>query len=523
MIDGPRASSAVLTAIASTLLLTFPTAAAEHIHFRYDDFNLAISVEALKTYAQSGQTDPDLEAYLALLPSKTQTNFRRFLTTPFQAETQQLAPVLNAPMGQMMLQEVGQVIQTPSGDNGSSHLKSALMMAEQDTVGLTPLNIVQHLKTDIQVDLKRVFQLLEQLAALKQKKNRFIQHLPPAIATMPTPQSLDLSQRGKRSIAKERIAIAYHTQNLITGQPRQRRVSADLYLPDRAAAPVIVMSHGLGGSRKGHAYFAQHLASHGFAVVAMQHPGSDQAQSQALHDGRSPYLVDVNTFVDRPLDITQMLNALERRDQGGRLNLKQVGVFGYSLGGYTALALAGAKIDFAQLAHDCKTQSFLLNPSLLLQCRALELPHRDYRLQDHRVKALIVINPVNASILASGLEQIEVPILWGIGSKDIVAPMALEHLDSFQSLTTAHKYLGVVNGAHHGSSPVGAVPSPEASNATVLEDYLKAIGLAFLQVHVRDNAMYRTYLRPSYAESISREPYPLSVMTADDTSALYKH
>ena len=76
------------------------------------------------------------------------------------------------------------------------------------------------------------------------------------------------------------------------------------------------------------------------------------------------------------------LDELEKIDRihipfQGKLNLQQVGVFGQSLGGYTALALAGAKINFQQLKKDC-TPNVLgetWNMSLLLQCRALELPN----------------------------------------------------------------------------------------------------------------------------------------------------
>ena len=41
------------------------------------------------------------------------------------------------------------------------------------------------------------------------------------------------------------------------------------------AVPVVVFSHGLGGSRRGAVYYAEHLASHGYVVVMVQHPGSD--------------------------------------------------------------------------------------------------------------------------------------------------------------------------------------------------------------------------------------------------------
>ena len=58
---------------------------------------------------------------------------------------------------------------------------------------------------------------------------------------------------------------------------RQRDLPVRIRLPEAASpAPVILFSHGLGGSRRGGAEWAEHWASHGFAVINVQHPGSDE-------------------------------------------------------------------------------------------------------------------------------------------------------------------------------------------------------------------------------------------------------
>ncbi|MFU8816707.1 MAG: alpha/beta hydrolase family protein, partial [Pseudomonadales bacterium] len=68
-----------------------------------------------------------------------------------------------------------------------------------------------------------------------------------------------------------------------------REVSWKLYLPRSAdePLPVVVWSHGLGGSRNGAEYLGRHLASHGFAAFHIQHPGSDRA---VLRRGRAPLI-----------------------------------------------------------------------------------------------------------------------------------------------------------------------------------------------------------------------------------------
>jgi hypothetical protein len=59
---------------------------------------------------------------------------------------------------------------------------------------------------------------------------------------------------------------------------RDRDIPLKIYLPaSRAAEPVVLFSHGLGGSRDGCSYLGQHWASRGYVAVFLQHPGSDDS------------------------------------------------------------------------------------------------------------------------------------------------------------------------------------------------------------------------------------------------------
>ena len=59
---------------------------------------------------------------------------------------------------------------------------------------------------------------------------------------------------------------------------RARTLPLKLYLPEqRSPRGLILFSHGLGGSREGGSVWLQHWASHGFAALALQHPGSDRS------------------------------------------------------------------------------------------------------------------------------------------------------------------------------------------------------------------------------------------------------
>lgn len=132
---------------------------------------------------------------------------------------------------------------------------------------------------------------------------------------------------------------------------RDRVIPVRIYYPRDGAGPfpVIVFSHGLGGSRDGYRYLGERWASRGYVSVHPQHPGSDAS----LLDKPHPLLAfwesaaDLENAKNRPLDITFVLDTLTRLNGqagfplAGKLDMSRVGVGGHSFGAYTALAVAG--------------------------------------------------------------------------------------------------------------------------------------------------------------------------------------
>jgi predicted dienelactone hydrolase len=281
---------------------------------------------------------------------------------------------------------------------------------------------------------------------------------------------------------------------------------------------VIVISHGLGSDRETFAYLATHLASYGFAVAVPEHPGSNAQQIQALINGLANQVTPPSELTDRPLDIKFLLDEL-KRSFGGQLNLQQVGIVGQSFGGYTALALAGAKINYEQLQKDCAPTNESLNLSLLLQCRALELPPSPYELQDRRVKGAIAIDPVGSSIFGeSQFSQIKVPLMLVAGSDDTVAPALAEQIQPFTWLTTPNKYLVLLRGGTHFSTlaeSTGGIPVPPQAlgpSPEVAQEYMRALSVAFFKTYIANDLDYRSYLSASYAQFISQDTLPLSLI-----------
>lgn len=129
---------------------------------------------------------------------------------------------------------------------------------------------------------------------------------------------------------------------------RDRTIPVKFYYPASAARPlpVIVWSHGLGGSRDAYEYLGRHWASKGYVSVHLQHAGSDR---EVLRTGRPMQAMrkaaaDPEVARARPLDVRFAVDSLPRvAALKGRLDMGRLGIGGHSFGGWTTMAVAGQK------------------------------------------------------------------------------------------------------------------------------------------------------------------------------------
>lgn len=161
---------------------------------------------------------------------------------------------------------------------------------------------------------------------------------------------------------------------------RQRELPVKVRWPDAATAqsgplPVVLFSHGLGGTRDGGAVWGQAWAAAGFVVLHLQHPGSDLAAVKAV----------TNTFTDkqalrlaaspaqllaRLLDVTFALDEIGRRHatrQGrwGTVRPTLAGLSGHSFGAHTTLGMAGQRYPGFEGMDEPRLASFIaFSPSL---------------------------------------------------------------------------------------------------------------------------------------------------------------
>lgn len=165
------------------------------------------------------------------------------------------------------------------------------------------------------------------------------------------------------------------------------------------ALPLVVISHGNNGSPWTYRGIAAHLARAGFVVALIEHPGNSRS------DGR--LAGTAANLENRPRHVARAIDACSADGElGPRLSrARGVAVIGHSIGGYTALAIAGGRP--LTLAHEA--------PDGVV--RAIPV------VRHPAVRALVLLAPATVWLMGEGaLAEVDVPIMMRTGERDTLAP-----------------------------------------------------------------------------------------------------
>lgn len=533
--------SSAMAAIASVAIAS-PVWAAERLFFFFGPFQLSVYMDSLEKFAEDGTVTQDLGLYLNRVDEPQREEFRKALLQPVEVNPLEISRMLNTPIGEMVLTQLGNVVTLPSGGNGEYAIRAAITEAVFADDGLTMLSFLKSFPTDIRINPNWIFSIANSLERVIDDTDLMIDQVEQlslaAIASetpVDFPNQLDLRLKGPFDVSHQTWILTDSDRQFPAGSDRDRQFRVLIYQPQtwrEGQTPVVVMSHGLASNPEDRAKLAEHLASHGFLVALPQHPGSDSQHVADMLAGYHRAVFAVEDFIDRPLDITHVLDELDARNAdefGGRLDLDSVGLLGHSFGGYTALALAGATIDTTHLRTDCEREGYL-NVSLLLQCRALVLPSIPSSFRDERVAAVIAVNPVNNSIFGpDGLAKVEIPVALVAGSLDPAAPAIFEQLLSFPWITSPDKYLILSEGQAHVdfsqldagiSQTLNSLSNLTLPNPDLLDSYGNALSLAFFEAFIAQRSDYALYLQSGYAQYVSQEPFGIHLLKANQEDEL---
>lgn len=188
----------------------------------------------------------------------------------------------------------------------------------------------------------------------------------------PVPVAADYSQPGPYKV----VAVEGEWKDAA----RDRTVPWLIRYPEGVTGPVpvAIFSHGLGGSRRGAVYYADHLVSHGYVVVMVQHPGSDvsiwrdkgirpnfgNVDRAALAGVVADPMVTINRFLDIPFALDQLALMNADGPLKGRMDLTRIGMSGHSFGAVTTQAMAGQVFPNGRSLPEPRFTAFLaMSPS----------------------------------------------------------------------------------------------------------------------------------------------------------------
>jgi predicted dienelactone hydrolase len=186
--------------------------------------------------------------------------------------------------------------------------------------------------------------------------------------------------------------------------------------PTATVKGLIVLSHGTGGTERGHTSLAQALAQGGYLVAALRHPG-DNWQDTSLRDGPQA----ASYFSQRPRQVSNVIDAV-LRDPLWKSRIAsdgrgpRVGALGHSAGGYTVLALAGGEADTARVGRHCAAEGATADPLFCGLAKRIpatpsSAPPAGPSIADSRVRAVAALAPLGVVFTEKSLAQIAVPTM----------------------------------------------------------------------------------------------------------------
>ncbi len=267
---------------------------------------------------------------------------------------------------------------------------------------------------------------------------------------------------------------------------RKRDVPVRIYLPDTATsekpAEIVLFSHGLGGSRAGYSYLGDAWSSHGYVVIMLQHPGSDESvwRDQAGGVAKLKAAANGENYIARIKDVSFAIDYLTKLADtpndplAGKINLDRIAMAGHSFGAHTTLAIAGQQAGVGRQVIS---------------------------MVDKRAKCAIAMSPSapENGDPAKAFGAMIMPVFHMTGTNDNspIRPVDPKtRTVPYEKTTAADQYLVVFKDGDHrmfaGGGPMGRLYKKSVCDSTI----------AFLDAYLRKDEKAKSWLRKDFAESL---------------------
>ncbi|MBP6745468.1 hypothetical protein KA344_09535 [bacterium] len=291
-----------------------------------------------------------------------------------------------------------------------------------------------------------------------------------------------------------------------TDAARKRTIPIKIYQPKSDGPwPVVIFSHGLGGSREAAGYFGEAMAENGYLSMHLQHPGSDssvwmgalrgsgnqQDMKQSIQQEMKQAMSGENLRA-RVDDVKFVLNQLERLNSGagpwhGKLDMSKIGCSGHSFGAGTTMAIAGQTFG---------TGARRINEA------------------DPRVKAAIYMSaPVNlAGRDPKNLYgSIKIPGMHMTGTEDnspINNNSAADRLIPYKFVNAPDQYQVNFNGGDHaifGGTQARGIGKRDQAKDAQYHVLINKLSVAFFDAYLKGNAKQKQWLKQSAAAYLGKQ------------------
>jgi predicted dienelactone hydrolase len=253
--------------------------------------------------------------------------------------------------------------------------------------------------------------------------------------------------------------------------------------------PVVLFSHGMGGSIMGYGFLGRYWASHGYVVIHPTHAGSDFKALQGYGDFWRFYDVLSLTpehWLDRPHDVSFLIDQLPSIEQSvptlaGHLDKTRIGAGGHSYGAYTTLLLAGARV------WPSSDKPPMAAP-------------------DERIRAFLAFSPQGQGrfgLTARSWMAIHRPVLQMSGSQDFgdSGQPPLWRKDAFDGLPAdGRKWFILLDGASHFSF-VGRQSGRPNPPLAAIHHFIQRESLLFWDAWLKDDPAARAALQRQTEEA----------------------
>ena len=275
----------------------------------------------------------------------------------------------------------------------------------------------------------------------------------------------------------------------VKDKARKREIPLRVYRPaEQTPAPVVLFSHGLGGSREGNVFMGEHWAARGYVVVFAQHLGSATSVWQdtplgermtAMRRAASP-----RNFLLRVKDVPIVLDQLEAWSQtdghalAGRMDLNRVGMSGHSFGAVTTQAVSGQR---TALGNSTFT--------------------------DPRIKSAVAFSPSGPrrGSAKQAFGGVRIPWMLMTGTRDVAAVGHADlesRLAVYPALPSGGKYELVLDRAEHSAFTDRALPGDTEKRNPNHHRSILALSTAFWDAWLGEDVAARAWLDGAGARSV---------------------